>query len=405
MSRKIYLCISVPVFVSIIFRATVSLSAVQTETKDFIIAAVRQNESLIRNFETRFSIEFLGPDGNVKYDESTTPEVIITEDYYYAREGGKLYSKYSKSFNNGLTTETEMLYKENTMKFYSPTLNSGLIQSKKRFPTPVVPDRFSNLYRNVKDMTMSEFLEASTIKRIEPCDIEGHKGFMVEVVHCHSSETTPVDQKIYFDAERGFVPVTVETYRLDISEEKPTLVAKVLEFKKFDNGVYFPVKARLDSFKRDESGKLKMSGSVLCSTKDTKINTELSSDIFELKYPQGTDVYDERLDLGYTVGITQKSLDDIEIYVETKRFNIGEVSVAPENAPDLKKPEVNLLKRTSESEDISSNNNTTILVTDIESSHIFGNRLFWFVSIVTAATIIAMTKARHIRKKRDNVEV
>ena len=300
-SKRIYYLVSylkAVVCVLTIIPAT-SIAATQSELKEFVIKNVRHNESLFRNFETRFSIKFLGPDGTPEPVDD--PKQIVKQEHYYVREGDKLFDKYQIYNTAGVSQDVTMAFDGEFSKFYRADLKQGLIQARKRFPTIAGPDRFTNLYRNVRDLTMSEFLEQSVIKRIEPCNVEGHEGFMVEVVHCDSSAETPLEQKLYFDADRGFVPVKVETFRLDLSTKEPVMVATVLEFKKFDKNIYFPVRGRLDSFERDESGKMKKSFSVLSIAEDTKVNTELPPDIFNVEFPHGTKVYDEFIDADYVV--------------------------------------------------------------------------------------------------------
>lgn len=378
------------------------IASTQSELKEFIMEGIRSNESLIHNFETRFSINFLGPNGEPKQADPNKPREITKMDYYYVRgiqDGDKIFSKYEVYNAVGLSQDVTIGFDGTTTKFYRADLSEGLITVEKRYPTPAGPDRFTNLYRNVRDLTMSKFLEQSTIKRIEPCEVEGHQGFLVEVIHCDSSERTPMEQKIYFDVERGFVPVKVETFRLDLSQEEPVMVCTVLEFKKLDNDIYFPVRARLDNFRKGEDGHMKKTFGILCMVKDIKTNIELPADIFKVEYPPGTEVYDSFADISYVVGETEGALARIESFVEKQHVpNDKSFKTQPKGTvqqaiqKNTKEPLTKPLAKISEE--------ITKLQTGVESKprSIFFNWLFWLIGLVTAVLMVVTVVKLQQRK-------
>lgn len=284
----------------------------QTDLKALVLASVRRNESLFRNFETRFTIQWYDADGN-RQKPSGDRESINEERWRYAREGNKILAVGETDWSNGRIQKDKQVFNGERMKYYREDLKTGLVRSEKTFPTSVVPDRFTNLYQNVGDLTMSEFLEASTIKTISPCEIKGSRGFLVQIVHKDSTADEPVEQKIYFDADKGFVPVIVETYQTEVSRTQPVLMTEVQEFQKINEEIYFPRKARSVLYTLEEGQeRWTVASEVRIEVSDTTVNTELAKDMFTLVYPPGTSVYDETVNITYRVGATPESLDAID---------------------------------------------------------------------------------------------
>jgi hypothetical protein len=290
--------------------------ATEGDLKQFVLDAVRRNESLFKNFEVEFAVHWYDPEGRRR--EPTGADEIVTEErWHYAREGNRIYGEFGTDWSNGYSESGTQVYDGSLMKLYRKDLSSGLIQSRRQFPTSAVPDRFTNLYRNVGDLTMSEFLQASVIKRITPYDAKGIRGFLVEVIHRDSSPDNPLEQKIYFDADKGFVPVIVETYQLNRSSEQAVLVDEVLEFERVTDEIYFPKKARLVLYGPTKDGdstqeKLLKRNEVQVDVSRVRVNADLPETMFQFDFPTGTSVYDEILNIDYRVGIVRERLSELD---------------------------------------------------------------------------------------------
>jgi len=378
----------------------VSTASSQSELRQLVLTGVRQNEALLRTFEIDFSIEFLGPDGERKTIDPNRPNQIVKEDYYYVRKDNKLFCDYNTHFSEANSVRATMAFDGKITQFYRFDNKTGLVEGEKRYPTCCGPDRFTNLYRNVRDLCMSEFLEKSTIKHVRPCSIQGHAGYLIELVHCDSSEETPVEQSIYIDAERGFVPVKVETFRLDLSRHKPVMVAEVLEFGEFQNNIHFPVRAVLHNFKKTENAVMSKTFSVLCTAQKTRINTDVPDSIFHLKYPPGTHVYDALADTDFVVGESKASLSGIERFVSEQNIPVSEKNNLQQNSKhtllDESKsdnkgeppPRINQLKTEPVGNTLGS------------APSILHSRIFWLVAAATTVIIFAaMLIISHYRGK------
>lgn len=279
------------------------------DLKEFVIKSVQHNESLVRNFMVRFTVRWYDPNG--KPEQMPGHDNAMEERWQYAREANKSYAAGEVDWSSGHKEISKQVFDGERMKFYREDLKSGMVTSRRQYPISSPPDRFTNLYQNVGDLTMSEFLKASTIKKVSSCDIRGSRGFLVELVHKDSTPEWPVEQKIYFDADKGFVPVIVENYPLNVSKDKPTLVAEVQEYEKLSDEVYFPKKARLASYGFADTygnpqAQWTFRDEVRVETLEVHINTELPKDLFELVFPAGTVIYDETLDRSYNVGTTSE---------------------------------------------------------------------------------------------------
>ena len=158
----------------------------QADLRDFVLASVHRNESLFKNFETRFTIGWYDAEGARK---KPVPGVSSIEEqrWHYAREGNKIYAAGETDWSDNRKEVSKQVFDGERMKYYREDLKNGMVRSQRTFPSVGVPDRFTNLYQNVGDLSMSEFLEASTIKRISPCEIKGSRGFLVEIVHRDST--------------------------------------------------------------------------------------------------------------------------------------------------------------------------------------------------------------------------
>ncbi len=292
------------------------------DLRQFVLESIRHNESLVKNFETEFTVRWYDPDGK-PLQGSGKEEFITEERWSYARQGNKIYAHFGRDWSDRHSESGTQVYDGNRMLMHRADLSSGMIQARKQFPTSAVPDRFTNLYRNVGDLSMSEFLEASTIKAVTPCRGRGIRGFLVEVVHKDSSPSDPLEQKIYFDADKGFVPAIVETYLLNLSRDQPVLVDEVTEFEQVTSEIYFPRKARLVSYWTQQTAdsnepRLVKDHEVRTEVSRLRVNVDLPEDMFRMNFPQGTRVYDETLDLAYQVGVTGKHLAEIDMIAKTE---------------------------------------------------------------------------------------
>jgi outer membrane lipoprotein-sorting protein len=300
------------------------------ELKKFVLDSIKHNENLVRNFTCHFSYQWFDGQGNaIKPKEGET--ITTLDSYLFVSNKKEFYSEYETHRSDGSKYSGIIAYDGSATRRYRKDLNNGLITSQRHWPTVLTPDRFTNLYVDVKDLTMSEFLEASEIKTISSCKINQHDGYLVEVVHCDSSKEAPVEQKIYFDAEIGFIPVKTETYRLDISKEMPVLITEGVAYEKRADGVYFPTSAKALTYKRNSNGKMDLVTEVRVSIPEVKVNVDLPQDIFTLKFPQGAKVYDEIYDISYTVG---EALDTINKIDEISNVNLPENYSITENVKD-----------------------------------------------------------------------
>jgi hypothetical protein len=290
--------------------------ATEGDLKQFVLDAVRRNESLFRNFEVEFILNWYDAEGR-RLEPAGADRFITEERWHYAREGNRIYAEFGRDLSNNYSESGTQVYDGSAMKFYRKDRSSGLISSRRQFPTPAVPDRFTNLYRNVDDLSMSEFLQASVIKRITPYDARGIRGFLVEVIHKDTSRDNPLEQKIYFDADKGFVPVIVETYQLNLSSEQAVLVDEVLEYERVTDEIYFPKKARLLWYSPPKNAdsnqaKLVLHDEVRVEVSRIRVNVDLPATMFQFRYPTGTGVYDEVLDIDYIVGVTRERLSELD---------------------------------------------------------------------------------------------
>jgi hypothetical protein len=319
------------------FRAT----GAEGDLKQFVLDAVRRNESLFKNFEVEFVLHWYDPEGK-RLEPPGVDRFVTEERWHYAREGNKIYGEFGTDWSNGYSESGTQVYDGNLMRFYRQDLSSGLIQSRRKFPTSAVPDRFTNLYRNVGDLTMSEFLLASTIKKVTSCEGKGMRGFLVEVIHKDTSPDNPLEQKIYFDVDKGMVPVVVETYRLSLSSQQAVLVDEVLEFERVTEEIYFPRKARLLWYspqKEADAGqpkKLLLEDEVRVDVSRIRVNADLPETMFRLDYPPGTSVYDETLDLSYRVGVAREHLSELDRMVKDEfQSGRGDANVVHAESPEV----------------------------------------------------------------------
>lgn len=363
----------------------------QADLRDYVLNSIRHNESLFKNFEVKFTVRWYDAEG--KPNKPPGDRDFVTEErWHYAREANKIYGAFSTDWSNNSTTAGKQVFDGARMKYYREDLHNGMISSRRQLPTSAVPDRFTNWYRNVGDLTMSEFLEAGIIKRISPCDVNGAQGFMVETVHKGSTEEDPLEQKIYFDAEKGFVPVRVETYHVLVSRDQPTLVAEVQGFERVSDDIYFPKKARLVRYtlegeQQGSPGRWKVETEIRVEVSDIRVNTELPKDMFELEYPIGTHIYDETLDLAYRKGVTPKSLAMMEEVVAAEAGNLSDRGIDIEQVSTGEAPGGNQ-DRTAPAED--RNRRVGDVPSQAWFKGVLGSASFWISVLLAASGVICL---------------
>jgi len=284
-----------------------------TQLSEFVINSVRHNEQLVKNYSVSFSYQFYDSNGKNIIPPKGGNSIISKESFTFVREGTKFYCENKCQMSDGYVYEAKASYNGKRMINHRLDMNGALISSRRDIPTSLTADRFTNLYVNVRDMTMSEFLEASRIKTITPIQENGYQCYLVEVVHCDSTENTPIEQKIYFNASLGFSPIKVETYNLNISKSYPVMVAEAEDYYEVSEGIYFPKKGRIINYLKipDEEGKLQVDNEIRVDIDEVKVNMELPENYFEYTIPQGVKVYDSVTDITYTVGEFKGSMDEI----------------------------------------------------------------------------------------------
>ncbi len=265
-----------------------------SELRAMVIKSARQNEAQIRNFDVRFDIVYYTPDANGKLCRHET-----IHKNHVIREDRKLYTEFTFT-KDGYTEKGVQCWDGEVQKLYREDLQSGMIQKDRQVYAIAGPDRYTNLYVNIKDMTMSELLEASDIQNIERCEFRDRDCYLAEFIPVTSNEVSPERSRVYFDIERGFIPLMYEVYRVDVSEIKPMLVSEALEFTEAEEGIYFPTKGVIRGyFERDENGQPKLSSAVVCEVSDVKLNVELGDGVFDFQFPQGAHVWDSITDVSY----------------------------------------------------------------------------------------------------------
>lgn len=295
---------------------TLGLSS-SMQLNDFIINSVKHNEQLVKNFSVSFSYQFHDSNGNIITPPDGGDSIIQKESFVFTREGNKFYCENTCQMSDGYSYEAISVFNGKHTVNHRIDLNGALISSVRDIPTSLTADRFTNLYA-IKEKTMSGFLEASQIKNIRPYREGAHQCYLVEVVHCNSTDSTPLEQKIYFDASLGFSPVRVETYNLNVSKTNPVMVTEGMEYHEVTEGVYFPRHGRLINYLNapDENGALPIENEIRVSIEDIKVNLELPKNYFDYEIPAGVHVYDSIADISYTVGEFKKSMEELD-----KTFN------------------------------------------------------------------------------------
>jgi len=265
---------------------------------EFVLQGIRYNLSLIQDASVEFELTYKNSkeiksgkwfykDGKEKVflkavDESKNINEII---YIYTPE-----NTYIINFEKGKIASVTM--------GYSPYY----IQLKIR-PTWVPSSILFHLWP--VGITLEEILQNEKLKILSNSEyFAGSKCFVVEVPSFGFKEFkgygkddySYLGYKIWFSVEEGFLPKKIEIYR----QEDLIISVGPINFEKFsiDKDIWFPGGVSIKWYD-PSSKKISAEGKMVYS--NIKVNQGIKDEEFNLTFPPGIQVYDERTGISFTV--------------------------------------------------------------------------------------------------------
>lgn len=234
---------------------------------------------------------------------------------------------------------------------------------------------------------MSELLSKSEIRNITIINMDGHQCFVADIVHFAATEDNILTLKIYFDVDRGFIPLRIETFRENITDE-PVLITQASDFRKMDENFYWPMKGRIKAWRIINGERVWQPGSEsLTIVNDIEFNIEVPDHFFSYEYPVGTEIYDAFLGTGYILGSTEEMLSQIESFVQERHRDYND----PRNqATDTEKVNANKTD-TQKSDSKSITGDPIILYTPIYSRWQFWGSMMGVLGVLS---VIIITKRK-----------
>jgi len=99
---------------------------------------------------------------------------------------------------------------------------------------------------------------------------------------------------LWIAPERGFMPVK------SILTLKHAKYLFITEYKKFEQ-IWFPVSGKVEGLVKNEEGEILVHGIIEFEITDIEINKGIEDSFFQINFPKGTEVYDERTGINYIV--------------------------------------------------------------------------------------------------------
>jgi len=114
--------------------------------------------------------------------------------------------------------------------------------------------------------------------------------FVVEIIQKNSD----FKYILWIAPDKGFRPIKT------IMISKHTKYLFTTKYEKFDR-VWFPISGKVEGEVRDDDGEILVHGIIEFELKNIEINKGISDSFFQIKFPKGTKVYDERTGVSYIV--------------------------------------------------------------------------------------------------------
>ena|GEM_PF-3531700 len=151
---------------------------------------------------------------------------------------------------------------------------------------------------------LGEALAECEIKTLDRRPYEGCDCYFVEAIQPNGAKA-----ELWIDPNAGWRSRHTRLYRADggiAYDASPT------ELRDCNNGIWFPVKGVSRIYGKGSSPGERIVSSVSTFAVDkVQVNAPLKQEDFEVKFPQGADVYDHIYGIGYVVGVTSlQGLDD-----------------------------------------------------------------------------------------------
>ncbi|MBQ3388470.1 MAG: hypothetical protein IJG60_04570 [Thermoguttaceae bacterium] len=328
-----------------------------------IISLFRASLDQIKTIEADCIVSSTGNDKSSGFDlDSESNAVIYDYHWYYDFDTEKEYQKGKGALKENGTflqyRETCRGYDGDILYSYSTTSNSGLRRKGKwdqddhsyfNFSTPLILLGMADFASD--DRTLYDVLKENS----DSLKVERQEDGSVTISCVYRDYGEKDTLVVTFDPQHGYLPKHLETY--SIPEETISLRIDVTDFTESSNGIWFPVRGRVESYSledpipedgvhykngmtEDEIMAMTMEerweiapelgfravllappGVIHVNPSTLKINEPFDESLLTLeKFPDGVKVWDDILRLGYVAG----RFDDPN-YVESKKTTTGEL--------------------------------------------------------------------------------
>lgn len=208
-------------------------------------------------------------------------------------------------------------------KQWIPNENKGDVFKEPHKSSWPIPIDFG-LTLGKHDKKLGESLGECKIETIRKIDWDDNQCYYIEAFQPNGAKA-----EVWIDPKIGWRARNVKLYRTD----GLIMYEATADFNDMGNGIYFPTKGTAKLYGKDpNTGERVVSCVRNLKIEEVKVNTELTQEDFNIKFPQDTEVYDHIYGIGYIVGVTSlygindETLNDITEVVKTEKVPVIENS-------------------------------------------------------------------------------
>lgn len=291
-------------FMSILICSFNSFGEENTMRKEFFLKGLEYNLSHLKTAEVNYSVKIVDTSGKKVY----TKEII----WKYKPANGKEYMKIviHDELNGRIANiiEVSLNHKENTgieirrqrelMDFTGKAAEGKILNeiNVRRFPNTGLPYNlppssfFSILWP--ENVSIKEILTDPHTEILTKKEYIGDDECYIIYAPKLSSRQSSWSYKIWVSPEKGYLPRKIQIIN---PQNQKVYFDFIITLAKFGQNLWFPTKVIHHAYL------LAPGKEYVTEYKGIKINQEIDDKVFDITFPPGTEVYDERMDISFTV--------------------------------------------------------------------------------------------------------
>ncbi|MGB9677065.1 MAG: hypothetical protein ACPLZ9_00455 [Candidatus Ratteibacteria bacterium] len=276
-----------------------------------ILAGLKYHQILIKDWKVKCILKGKTLRAPIPYEKETTPNVEI-----WASKQGKIYYERKKT---GDFSDVIVVFNGEILQVLGGN-NKGAIQTptERQIRNAFLSSKFTPFhllnFLSLSEKPITDVLEKTNqIKNLKITEeILNGEGcylldfiFVDEIIYKGIKGKQVYKYSLWLNKNKGFLPVKkIETWLQDENSGKKYVegITEVTEIKKFeDDRIWFPIKAKQDGKVYNEDGSIRTHVLWEIKLETVEINKGIPDNFFEIKFPKGTKVWDERTGVTYEI--------------------------------------------------------------------------------------------------------